>query len=836
MKHPAVAVLAGTLSSLLASVPVSAGVYQDAEPGKGNVNVVHGGKPRAIVVVAENPTRPAHVAAKEFVHYVKKMTGAELRIVVDAVVPKLSWYPRRVLIGESSLTREYGLKNRDFEVTEYLLQTRSQDLILMGRDAEEYGIISYEENGLWPSARGNLSGVAFTPVGSLYAVHTALEKFCGTRWYLPGEIGEVCPKRDRVDFRNVNIRTRPWTNYRWSSRMAEPDPFDFFYRQDDYKPKRVSARDMNLHMLRMKIGGIPYSVNHSFYGYHKRFAKTHPEWWAGNPQVGKHLDYLHPEVIKQAAQDAIDFFDGKLNEDQRAHGAGDTFAVMPLDTSMGWIETEESRKLLDKPGPADPKAPSSGFFSGWASRYWFTVVNRVARIVAEKHPDKWITTCAYAPYTFPPEGMAIEPNVSVCVAGGVTTGFHPEDKRYYLDVAQRWSKLTRKLHVWEYHLHQAFGAFKQFPPIFPKRVAEGILHLKACGLQGFFFENSGSPGMVANPAEQMLNRYVIWKYCSDASVPIEKLLDEHYRLFYGPARGPMKQFFELIEARWADPEAYATSSRNRAWERFCPPKVIDQLKGLIGQAKALELEEPYRSRVELMHKAIYEPMEKNAHAYYERVKVPRRRMKCPVARSAPQIDGKLEEPAWKSAAETELFVGRHNITVSVRTTAKAMRDAGNLYVAFICEEPEMDKIVAAYDKFDDIRLAADSDIELFIDVGQTFKQYYHLLINTIPQIADRSVGMDDGAKGLDWHSEARFAVHKRKDGYDFEIAVPLKSLGVESIKPGEVWGVNFCRARGVGTWADRVSGIKNDPYSLWSPTFGGFNRPHEFGELVMDGE
>ena len=118
-------------------------VYKDAKPGRGTVALVEGGKARAIVVVAENPTRPAQVAAAELVHYVKKMTGVELPVVLDCVVPRLSWSPRRVLVGESSLTREYGLKNTDFAVQEYLIQTRGQDLILMGRDAEEYGITSY---------------------------------------------------------------------------------------------------------------------------------------------------------------------------------------------------------------------------------------------------------------------------------------------------------------------------------------------------------------------------------------------------------------------------------------------------------------------------------------------------------------------------------------------------------------------------------------------------------------------------------------------------------------------------------------------------------------------
>ncbi len=237
--------------------------------GKGHVPIVYNGKPRAIVVVAENPTRPAHVAAKELIHYVKKITGVELQLHVNGAAPSKSRAPRRVLVGESTMTREHGLRNADFELQEYLIETRGQDLILMGRDAEEYGLISHEKNGLWPTAGRLKSKVVFTPMGSLYAVHTFLEKYCGVRWYLPGEIGEVCPRGDKLVARNLHLRTKPWTRYRWASRTNQPDPFGFYEGQTKYKPKRMPFRDMILWLVRMKIGGRLYCVERSVPGLHQ---------------------------------------------------------------------------------------------------------------------------------------------------------------------------------------------------------------------------------------------------------------------------------------------------------------------------------------------------------------------------------------------------------------------------------------------------------------------------------------------------------------------------------------------------------------------------------------
>ena len=68
-------------------------------------------------------------------------------------------FAREISIGErdpvvgieSAETRKLGLVNGSFAVQEYLVQTQGHTLILMGRDAEEYGPITYEKTGYWPT-------------------------------------------------------------------------------------------------------------------------------------------------------------------------------------------------------------------------------------------------------------------------------------------------------------------------------------------------------------------------------------------------------------------------------------------------------------------------------------------------------------------------------------------------------------------------------------------------------------------------------------------------------------------------------------------------------------
>jgi hypothetical protein len=77
--------------------------------------------------------------------------------------------------------------------------------------------------------------------------------------------------------------------------------------------------------------------------------------------------------------------------------------------------------------------------------------------------------------------------------------------------------------------------------------------------------------------------------------------------------------------------------------------------------------------------------------------------------------------------------------------------------------------------------------------------------------------------------EAKAAVSQSATGYEVELAIPFPSLGVETIPPGEVWGINF------GRYRSHLPAHGDEPArTCWSPTFtlDGFDRPSEFGVLT----
>lgn len=816
-----------------------AGRAEPAAEGKGSVELALKGQPRAIVVIAENPTRAAHVAAREFIHYVQKISGVELPLHVDAAAPPYSQAPRRVLIGESSETRTLGLKNTDFAEQEYLVETRGSNLILMGRDAEEYGVISYEKNGFWPAARS--PGVLFLPMGTLYAVHSFLEKHCGVRWYLPGEVGEVCPRAERLLFTNLHGRTKPWTRYRFSSRHAYRDPFHFYGHADPDQRVSVPGPDMLRWMVRMKIGGSPYACCHSFGSYPKRFGEAHPEWWKeGKPTpVWPHPDYANPALIQQATQDALDYFAGQFPKGVQPDGsqimaAGDYFCVMPEDGRKGLIWSEAGEKLRDN----DPRVQEGqeGFSCGWASDFVFNIANQVAWKVHEKYPGKWITCAAYAPYFNPPQKLdRMAPNLAVQQCGWMHRSFAPAEWDYQARNLEAWGKIAGQLYIWEYYLEQNESNFQACPVVFPHQVARTIRFFHATKVRGMFFEASAaraqpdkpwSDGLLANPAEDLLNHYVTWKMLCDASLDVDRLLDEHYRLFYGPAEKPMKEFFTLIEGFWAaaakDRPAAGAPGQSQGHPR-CTAGMVKALEPKIRAALDAAKAEPYRNRVELMYQAIFKLTERKA-AVQEEQNSRRRRLACPVATAAPVVDGKLDDPGWKNAAETGPFVSPEGIQPVVSTTARIMRDSENLYIAFNCPEPRAGKTASAPTV--DPAKVADDRVEVALDVGRSRTNAWCLTVS--PAGAVQGAATQVKASDSQRVPPVQAAAATTPLGWCAEVKVPLATLTQSPIAPGEVWGVNFARTR------SSVGELDPEPrLTVWAPTFGAFRKPVEFGVLDL---
>ncbi len=182
------------------------------------------------------------------------------------------------------------------------------------------------------------------------------------------------------------------------------------------------------------------------------------------------------------------------------------------------------------------------------------------------------------------------------------------------------------------------------------------------------------------------------------------------------------------------------------------------------------------------------------------------------------IDGPAFEEWWGGAAETDEFFlyGGEGVSKAA-TSAKLMYDDDNLYVAFICHEPERRKpLIVGGPPWN------DDEVEVWLDVNGDQKTFRQVIINAAN---DRLEYGEAGPTPIG----ATSAVQVREgDSWMVEMTIPFEGLGVNMPAPGDQWRLSLCRGRPPG----RAN--PNFELIVWAPLqSGGFNDLANFGTMIF---
>jgi hypothetical protein len=203
-----------------------------------------------------------------------------------------------------------------------------------------------------------------------------------------------------------------------------------------------------------------------------------------------------------------------------------------------------------------------------------------------------------------------------------------------------------------------------------------------------------------------------------------------------------------------------------------------------------------------------------------------------------QIDGKLDEPAWKSAPWTTNFVdiqGSARPRPRFRTRVKMLWDDKNLYFAAEIEEPDVKAILTEHDSV----IFRDNDFEIFLKPLSDATGYFEFEINALNTSWDLFLNKPYNAGGepdnswnipglktaVDIHGTLNNSADKDR-GWTVEIAIPFAAfasrLPVTRPQVGTEWRLNFSRVE----WPKGVDGhapSSNQPGHhlednwVWSP-------------------
>jgi hypothetical protein len=213
-----------------------------------------------------------------------------------------------------------------------------------------------------------------------------------------------------------------------------------------------------------------------------------------------------------------------------------------------------------------------------------------------------------------------------------------------------------------------------------------------------------------------------------------------------------------------------------------------------------------------------------------------------------KLDGKLDEPAWKTAPSTGMFVNTvTGESAQPDTEAKLLWDNQNLYIGFENADTDVWGTLAERDsklwtqEMDEVMIDANGDGKGYIELqvapnGTIFDTY-------LPTYRKYEDSLDPKRKPYDWNSKLKAAVkvdgtlNKRDDkdkGWTVEMALPLADVngldknGVK-VPPalGDKWRLNMFRM-------DYPKDAKSQTALGWSPPLvGDFHKLDRFGEIVF---
>jgi len=667
----------------------------------------------------------------------------------------------------------------------------------------------------------------FDEQGTCTAVYGFLERFCGVRWFAPGEVGLVCPSSATLTVRGEEVRRRPV----------------FGFRQGPYMPvygmlKEVwgdpSGDDVRRYACRLRLGGQPYAANHSFYGYYDRFYErdpehpelfeaAHPDWFAqGYTGKPPQMCFTHPGFIQQVVQDARDFFDGK-GAKPGAQASGDFFALVPMDNSA-WCKCPACQAKLDPAEQANPH-----FSNGIASDYVFGFANEVAKQIRTSHPGKTLATLAYSSYAYYPKTIRLESNIAVQLCLHVRNWWAPDMERNDTAFYESWvtKEKDRPIYLWLYYCFPEEIAMNSgwscFPGFFAHTLDRQFKRFAKDGIRGAFLNNLGD----------YLDTYLTFRFLDDPSQDVDRLIDEFHTLYYGPAAAPMKQLYLRIEETFSNPANYPEDIRTgkrhshqteeMAWGYLGTEARMVEFARLVEEAKRLAQSDLQKQRVALFEKGIWEPMVEGRRKYVAKTvlapEVQALKDKGPASARVPRLPdaaaaGDAARVDWSKAAVLGGWRTLQGYPTARKPEARVAHDGRFLYL-------QLTEPVAPASLRAEPDIWSGDDWELFF-ARQRAKPYRQIGANPKGVFADLSTGDGDPMPP----SNVKVTSDTRQpERWTVTLAIPLETLLPGGLKPGDTFCANIFRATG------------GQPRELlaWSPNFPDrFHEPARLGELVLE--
>lgn len=492
----------------------------------GNVEMKPGG---AEIVVAADAPKTVRFAAKTLNRYLGESLGGPLPVVTAPTEGKTS-----VVLGDNALSRAAGIDVGTLARDAYVIKSVDGHVYIAGRDDAKFDLEAILKSGTYWQLQGSERA-------TLFGVYEFLERYAGCRFYFPGELGTVVPKREKLTVPEGTHTRAPVFSVRDAYLQGDgPVPGE----TDAASRQRWMVEDWLL--LRLQTTSIRCCHGQNHMRIKERFAKTHPEYFRAVKSGTNLVRQVTGTQLCQASglwdeiyEDAKAYLSGKPpssrgfgNDWGRSFYGGCTIEAMPEDG-------------MQRCACPDCAARYNEGEVNWATDLVWEQTSRLADRLERDGFKFRVTQMAYPEYKNVPR-KPINTNVWVMVAESGPWSMGSERRmKLALDELRAWTeKIGHKVWMWTY------------PSKFNTRRTEGVpcYAPRTCG-RYFRMTVPYSVGSFVEATTQdslfsYLNNYAFSRVAWNADVDVDAVVDEHHRLMFGAAAPEMKAFLDDLETRW----------------------------------------------------------------------------------------------------------------------------------------------------------------------------------------------------------------------------------------------------------------------------------------------
>ena len=437
-----------------------------------------------------------------------------------------------------------------------------------------------------------------SPRATLYAVYHFLEKYLGCGWCVPGD--DIIPKQATIrlpvfqdaigppafamrkilqihdqdadfaiaqaygdDLMQKCILPRiDWmakNRFNWAHPAANAP-----YVWERNKSREVFVPEVEKRGLYMQVGG------HAFNTWlpPDRYAKDHPDYWTGG-----YVCLSHPDVARLMAENINKWLDENPEADavDLWHNDGGGFCHCPKCTPVR--------------SGADAGEAEAAY-----ARTYIEFVNRVAALVAPRHPKVLLNFLAYSHVTDCPahaEPLADNVLVGFCLFPRPTqrTMRPLETSPQELDRNLRrqipgWQKLSKNFYIYEYYTlsnwHEAWKTVKFWSMV--SMIREDIGFFRRIGVDGLssdLWEADWCP----------LNMYAFGKLTWNPELTTDEIIADFCRRYYGKASDSMIAYWNLLE-----------EGLRESWNTDAPVNWRDQQRAVLIEKALSQVADDARAR------------------------------------------------------------------------------------------------------------------------------------------------------------------------------------------------------------------------------------------------